>query len=132
MKRPIMLLLTAVFLATFILSSCSTGQQKVTDATTVPATADEVSAEDAAVIEAFYANFTKLTEIPRPSHHEEKISRFLYDWAVEKGYNAVQDENLNVMFDVPSTSEKKLSRLSHCRFTWIWSLSAPTEWILIR
>ena len=107
MKRPIMLLLTAVFLATFILSSCSTGQQKVTDATTVPATADEVSAEDAAVIEAFYANFTKLTEIPRPSHHEEKISRFLYDWAVEKGYSAVQDENLNVMFDVPATSGKE-------------------------
>lgn len=106
MKRTITLLLAALFLPV-ILSACSTGQQKEADATTAPATADEASDEDAEIIEAFYANFTKLTGIPRPSHHEEKISKFLYDWAVEKGYNAVQDENLNVMFDVPATSGKE-------------------------
>lgn len=76
MKRTITSLLAALFLQAFVLSACSTGQQKETDAITAPATADEVSAEDAEIIEAFYSNFTKLTEIPRPSHHEEKSASF--------------------------------------------------------
>ena len=58
---------------------------------------------DSQIIENFYTNFLKLTEIPRPSHHEERISNFLKSWAQGKGYEVIQDENWNLAIDVPST-----------------------------
>lgn len=36
------------------------------------------------VLEEFY----KIAKIPRPSHHEEKISEYLYQWAVKHGLKA--------------------------------------------
>ena len=36
---------------------------------------------DAEIIDAAVGNFMLLAEVPRPSHHEEKISAFLMDWA---------------------------------------------------
>ena len=41
--------------------------------------------------------------VPRPSGHEEKISAFFMDWAKEQGFDPIQDEVLNVVFDVPAT-----------------------------
>ena len=49
-------------------------------------------------------NFLQITEVPRPSHHEEKIGKFFMDWAVSKGFNPVQDDVGNVIFDVPATA----------------------------
>ena len=46
-------------------------------------------------------NFLLLTRIPRKSHHEEAVSRFLYNWAVEKGLQAWRDEVGNVVIDRP-------------------------------
>ncbi len=46
-------------------------------------------------------NFLSLTRIPRKSHHEEKVSRFLYDWALEKGLTACRDRVGNVIIDKP-------------------------------
>lgn len=46
-------------------------------------------------------NFLLLTRIPRKSHHEEAVSRFLYNWAVEKGLQAWRDEVGNVVVDRP-------------------------------
>ena len=48
-------------------------------------------------------NFLSLCAIPHKSHHEEKISRFLYDWAVSKKLEAVRDEEGNVIIDKPGT-----------------------------
>ena len=47
--------------------------------------------------EKIIENFLSLCAIPHKSHHEEKISRFLYDWAVKKGLAAVRDEEGNVI-----------------------------------
>ncbi len=49
-------------------------------------------------------NFLLLTRIPRKSHHEEAVSRFLYNWAVEKGLQAWRDEVGNVVVDRPGAS----------------------------
>ncbi len=48
-------------------------------------------------------NFLSLTRIPRKSHHEEAVSRFLYDWAIGKGLRACRDEVGNVIIDKPGT-----------------------------
>ena len=49
--------------------------------------------------EKIIENFLSLCAIPHKSHHEEKISRFLYDWAVKKGLATVRDEEGNVIID---------------------------------
>ena len=58
---------------------------------------------DKEIIDAVVDNFMPLTKVPRPSHHEEQISNWLRDWAVEQGFETKQDEVYNVMFDVPAT-----------------------------
>lgn len=54
--------------------------------------------------EKIIENFLSLCAIPHKSHHEEKISRFLYDWAVKKGLAAVRDEEGNVIIDKPASA----------------------------
>ena len=44
-------------------------------------------------------NFLSLCAIPRKSHHEEQVSRFLHDWAVSHGLSAVRDAEGNVIID---------------------------------
>ena len=110
MKKIMIFLLIAAMLMTFTLSACSTGGNDKADPTDdSPATADQkqMTEEDEEIFNAFYDNFLKLTQVPRPSHHEEKISKFLYDWAEDKGYDAHQDDAMNVIFDVPATSGKE-------------------------
>ena len=41
--------------------------------------------------EAVLGEFLPMTEIPRPSHHEERISKYLFDWAVSRGLHAERD-----------------------------------------
>lgn len=53
--------------------------------------------------EKIIENFLSLCAIPHKSHHEEKISRFLYDWAVKKGLAAERDAEGNVIIDKPGT-----------------------------
>jgi len=48
-------------------------------------------------------NFLSLTRIPRKSHHEEAVSRFLYQWALEKGLSACRDQAGNVIVDKPAS-----------------------------
>lgn len=43
-------------------------------------------------------NFEKITEIPRCSGEESKISTFLYEWATQKGIEVYQDKMLNIIF----------------------------------
>ena len=44
-----------------------------------------------------------MTEIPRPSHHEERISKYLFDWAVSRGLHAERDELGEVIIDKPAS-----------------------------
>lgn len=50
----------------------------------------------------FY-NFAKLSEIPRPSFKEQRVSDFLMDWAAEHDLEAVQDHKWNVFIRKPAT-----------------------------
>ncbi len=59
--------------------------------------------DDAAIVSEVVNGMTLLTAVPRPSHHEEKISAFFMDWAKDHGFEPHQDECLNVMFEVPAT-----------------------------
>ena len=59
---------------------------------------------DITMNEKIIENFLSLCAIPHKSHHEEKISRFLCDWAVKKGLAAVRDEQGNVIIDKPGSA----------------------------
>ncbi|MCQ2166888.1 MAG: cytosol nonspecific dipeptidase, partial [Bacteroidales bacterium] len=48
-------------------------------------------------------NFYQLTQIPRPSGHEEKVSKYLYDWALAHGLDAERDKVGNVIIRKPAT-----------------------------
>ena len=51
-----------------------------------------------------FSIFREITRVPRPSKHEEKISRWLVDFAAAHGIECVQDEALNVIMRVPATA----------------------------
>lgn len=47
--------------------------------------------------------FSQICKVPRPSKHEEKISRWLQDFAAAHGIECVADEAMNVIMRVPAT-----------------------------
>ena len=48
-------------------------------------------------------NFYGLTQIPRPSKHEEKVIDYLYNWGKSKGIETIKDETGNIIMRVPAT-----------------------------
>lgn len=52
-------------------------------------------------------NFYRLTQVPRPSGHLEKVQQFLLDWAVEKGVEAFKDGGGNIVMKKGATSGKE-------------------------
>ena len=52
---------------------------------------------------AVFDIFSQITQVPRPSKHEERISRWLQDFAAEHGIECVADEAMNVIMRVPAT-----------------------------
>ena len=107
MKKMLALMLMAAIM--FTIAACSADGNDKSDSTaaadsTAVSDNNTLSEEDERIFDAFYSNFLKLAAVPRPSHHEEKISKFLYDWAVDKGYEPHQDDAMNIIFDVPATS----------------------------
>ena len=50
-----------------------------------------------------WRNFDKLTQVPRPSGHLEKIQTFLLDWAKEAGVEAFKDPAGNIVMRKPAT-----------------------------
>lgn len=50
-----------------------------------------------------WRNFYKLTQIPRPSHHEEQARKFLLDWAAEHDIAARMDAAGNIIMQKPAT-----------------------------
>ena len=55
------------------------------------------------IIDKVVDNFKLLAQVPRPSHHEGKISEFLAGWAKQQGFQVQRDRQDNIMFDVPAT-----------------------------
>ena len=47
--------------------------------------------------------FEDITQVPRPSKHEEKIIKFLKDWAKERGYEVESDKVGNFVIRKPAT-----------------------------
>ena len=48
--------------------------------------------------------FYRIAEIPRPSHHEEKIGDYLMHWAGSHGLSAVRDDLGVVIIDKPASA----------------------------
>ena len=47
--------------------------------------------------------FSQICQVPRPSKHEEQISKWLQDFAAAHGIECVADEAMNVIMRVPAT-----------------------------
>ena len=54
------------------------------------------SIDDLKEIQVFN-NFFKLTEIPRPSFKEKKVSNYLKNWAEKLNLDVKQDDNFNLL-----------------------------------
>lgn len=52
---------------------------------------------------AIWENFYKLTQVPRPSEHEEKARIFMLNWAEENHIEAKMDESGNIIMSKPAT-----------------------------
>ena len=52
---------------------------------------------------AIWENFYKLTQVPRPSEHEEKARTFMLNWAEENHIEAKMDEAGNIIMSKPAT-----------------------------
>ena len=50
-----------------------------------------------------WRNFDKLTQVPRPSGHLEKVQAFLLEWAKEAGVEAFKDPAGNIVMRKPAT-----------------------------
>ena len=49
------------------------------------------------------SRFCEIAQVPRPSHHEERISQWLVNWATNRSLAVQQDAVGNVIIDVPAT-----------------------------
>lgn len=52
---------------------------------------------------ALWNNFYKLTQVPRPSHHMEAITKFMVDWGKEHGLETIVDPTGSVLLRKPAT-----------------------------
>ena len=96
--------LTVAFVC--VLAACglqTTGSKQETTQSDVATAVASHQMSDEAIIDSVVNNFMLISEIPRPSHHEKRVGTFLKDWAIEHGFNPVQDSVGNVMFDAPAT-----------------------------
>lgn len=55
------------------------------------------------VLSIILDEFLKIAQIPRPSHHEEKIGEYLLQWASDHGLPAVKDELGDVIIEKPAS-----------------------------
>ena len=67
--------------------------------------------------QAVFEIFSQINKVPRPSKHEEKISKWLCDFAAAHNIDCVTDEAMNVIMRVPAT---KIMKESSSRRIWTW------------
>ena len=65
------------------------------------------------ILEAVLDEFKNLAAIPRPSKHEEKVSNFLRDYLKSYGFEVVQDEDKNIIAEIPAGCGKEGKRPAH-------------------
>ena len=53
--------------------------------------------------QCIWKNFHALTQVPRPSGHQEKVQQFLLDFAKQAGVEAFKDEADNIVMRKPAT-----------------------------
>jgi dipeptidase D len=51
-----------------------------------------------------WKNFYALTQIPRPSHHEDRIQQFMFDFGKKLGLETIKDEVGNIIIRKPATA----------------------------
>ena len=96
MKRNTILALIAICLAAALMfAGCGSADPEEENGT-----AEEKNQE---IIESVMDNFNLVSQVPRPSHHEKKISNFLKKWAEEQGFEVAQDGLYNLKIEVPAT-----------------------------
>lgn len=54
-----------------------------------------------------FDNFLRICKIPHGSYHEKELSDYLYQFAKEHGYEAVQDSCLNVIVNIPASEGRE-------------------------
>jgi len=57
-----------------------------------------------AAVQGILNIFEELNKVPRQSEKEEKIHKWLVDWAADHGFNCDSDDSLNVNIKVPATA----------------------------
>ena len=50
-----------------------------------------------------WENFYQLTQVPRPSHHEERIQKFVYNFGKELGLETTKDKVGNILIRKPAS-----------------------------
>lgn len=55
------------------------------------------------LLEPVFRFFNEISQIPRQSLHEEKISAYLFEWALKQGFEVKQDEAKNVFIRKPAS-----------------------------
>ncbi len=55
------------------------------------------------MLDIVVSEFMALTKIPRPSHHEERVAQYLYDWAVKRGLQVEKDNLGQIIIDKPAS-----------------------------
>ncbi|WP_372774939.1 aminoacyl-histidine dipeptidase [Mangrovibacterium sp.] len=53
---------------------------------------------------ALWENFYALTQIPRPSHYEEKVQEFVFNFGVNLGLETLKDDSGNIIIRKPATA----------------------------
>lgn len=74
-------------------------------------------------------NFYSLTQIPRPSKHEEKVIDFLYNWGKSHGIETIKDETGNIIMRAPATPgmEKRRGVIMQGHMDMVPQKTADTE-----
>ena len=49
------------------------------------------------------SEFLELAKVPRPSHHEERVSRYLFEWAERHGLAVERDSLNDIIIDKPAS-----------------------------
>ena len=55
---------------------------------------------------AVWENFYKLTQVPRPSNHEEKARKFMLEWAKENNVSLITEKEMEIIQDKRNKEKK--------------------------
>lgn len=97
-NRPVRIAMAAM-VATAVLVGCGESEQADSPDQGVPL-ADAV---DTMKPQRVWQNFYDLTQVPRPSHHEEKVTQFVADFGRGLGLETSVDDVGNVLIREPAT-----------------------------